>query len=267
MKRLMTLAMTVLLSGVCTSCYLFIGGPTEMKDSYAGGYYEFKGLKATMMEMYGYNCVVLGDTEDVICSWPGSKNAEVFDSIAGYYGDHGYHRKSYMSSGGATNNIVNAMHIVSLDVVCMEDYNDTHKAGSSLNDIVYITSTSPYRYIKSGYRQSVKWKERINSCSDRFKTLCYERYVKGTDELTGYGLSPVDCMLDEVDPEDFPMMGSVSNYSLYHMLYIAILGFVENMTCEMCPVRFTVTLASGEEMSCELNLRRWCWADDVRPGA
>lgn len=236
-----------------------------MKHSYAGGYYEFKDLKATMMKMYDYDFVRLdGTKEDAIYCWCGSRSDEAFDSIASYYGDYGYYHKSYQSRGGSANNIVNAMHIVSMDVVCLEDYNDTHKAGSSLNDIVYVTSTSPYRFVKSGYKQSVNWKKRINSCSDRFKTLCYERYVKGMDGLTECGLNPVDCMLNEVDPEDFPMMGSVSNGSLYHMLFIALLGFEESMTCEMCPVRFTITLASGTEMSCDLDLKRWCTGAGAR---
>ena len=250
-KTVYSAAIVVLLSGICISC---LKTPKEMKDSYAGGYYEYNAIKAYGN---GNNGVFLHGAGEAILRLDGAAGcSEGFDSICSYYGDHGYNRESQLHYGGSNNNNMNAMHIVSMDVACLSDYNETHRAGSSLNDIVYIVSTSPYRYIKGRYKPDVDWEKRIGSCSDRFKTVWYNVYISKHDELTKCGLYPVDGMLNEVDRDDLAMMGTGSK-SLSDISMIAYLEFTEKMVCETSPVRIAITLASGEEMSCELVLRRW----------
>ncbi len=78
------------------------------------------------------------------------ENRKVFDSIARVIGDTTYPSMPQIPYSHTTVNDT----IVGIDVVCREDYDNAHKAGSSVADIVDFYGSSPYDYIQNGYKDT-----------------------------------------------------------------------------------------------------------------
>ncbi len=78
------------------------------------------------------------------------ENRKVFDSIARQVGDTSFPRITGIPFEPC---LVNDT-IMGIDVVCNEDYDDTHKAGCSVADILDFYGSSPYEYIQNGYKDT-----------------------------------------------------------------------------------------------------------------
>ncbi len=76
------------------------------------------------------------------------ENFSVFDSIAKHIGDTCFNSSSVPLGRSVVNDT-----IMDIEVVCNEDFDDMHKAGSSLSDIIDFYGSSPYEYIKNGYKE------------------------------------------------------------------------------------------------------------------
>lgn len=76
------------------------------------------------------------------------ENFNVFDSIAKLIGDTCF----YNSGVPFARSVVNDT-IMGIEVVCNEDYDDMHKAGCSVSDIIDFYGSSPYEYIQNGYKE------------------------------------------------------------------------------------------------------------------
>ena len=77
------------------------------------------------------------------------ENFAVFDSIAKRIGDTCFNQESVLLSHCVANDT-----IMSIDVVCNEDFDGTHKAGHSVSDIVDFYGSSPYNFIRNGYNHT-----------------------------------------------------------------------------------------------------------------
>ncbi|MBQ5476968.1 MAG: hypothetical protein IIT64_04120, partial [Bacteroidaceae bacterium] len=78
------------------------------------------------------------------------ENFAVFDSIAKRIGDTCFNQESVLLSHCVANDT-----ILGIDVLCNEDFDDTHKAGCSASDIVDFYGSSPYDFIRNGYKGSI----------------------------------------------------------------------------------------------------------------
>ena len=78
------------------------------------------------------------------------ENRKVFDSIAKQIGDTCFpHRTEIPFVPTLVNDT-----IMGIDVVCREDYDNAHRAGCSVSDIVDFYGSSPYEYIQNGYKDT-----------------------------------------------------------------------------------------------------------------
>lgn len=170
-----------------------------------------------------------------------------FDSICNYYNDRNYNR---VENGDVTFATINAMHFTDIDVVCLDDYNATHPAGSSLADITYIMSTSPYRHIASGYKIETDWEKYEKKMSKQFKTYWYDVHRDPYPSEKWKGMTPIDGMLKEVDRYDFPMMCCANGVRLGN------LSFTEAPTegFDHCTLRLIITLADGRTLTGDLTI-------------
>ena len=78
------------------------------------------------------------------------ENRKVFDSIAKQIGDTCFPHRTEIPF---VRTLVNDT-IMGIDVVCREDYDNAHRAGSSVADIVDFYGSSPYDYIQNGYKDT-----------------------------------------------------------------------------------------------------------------
>ena len=77
------------------------------------------------------------------------KNFAVFDSISKRIGDTCFNREGVPFMHSVANDT-----IMGIDVVCNVDFDETHKAGHSVSDIVDFYGSSPYYYIRNGYQHT-----------------------------------------------------------------------------------------------------------------
>lgn len=72
-----------------------------------------------------------------------------FTSMAKSYGDWGYDRKVFFWDGG---HIVLGENVLGIKLICLQDFDDNHKAMSCLNDIADMEWYSPQQYINAKYQ-------------------------------------------------------------------------------------------------------------------
>lgn len=87
-----------------------------------------------------------------------------------------------------------------IDLVSESDYDTDHPAGTSLADITRFFSVSPWRYIRSGYKETYTGclAEEDRRIIDRF----FFRYGNNSPELF-----PLVGLLSEIDPEELFLLG------------------------------------------------------------
>ncbi|WP_300750088.1 hypothetical protein [uncultured Alistipes sp.] len=110
--------------------------------------------------------------------------------LASTYGDTGFN--SHIAPHSTQ---VIANQFISMELVCDSDYDDQHKAGSSLADIVFLAGASPRDFIRSGYLSSFDW------------NLAPEFYV-GNRSFASYHAkyAPVYLRLSEIDGDSLMLL-------------------------------------------------------------
>lgn len=144
------------------------------------------------------------------------------NQLAAKHNDTSYNRKIAYVGGGNWTEEGHAgwkQDFVRIDIVSNADYDETHKAGVLLNDIVRLCSSSAYPYIMSGYTKTYDWR------------------------ITKYAARPechlIDGLLSEICPEDLIMAGWEGS-TVYAELY-----FVEQPTLSK-QHRLTIEMESDE---------------------
>ncbi|GHU86400.1 hypothetical protein FACS1894153_3400 [Bacteroidia bacterium] len=125
-------------------------------------------------------------------------------------------------------------NIINIDIKSEQDFDDTHIAGESLNDIIEILSYSPREYIDKNYQYLYKWNE--NSLDTMFYNSCF-----GDNTV-----SPVHCTLSELELETLNLIGGWlrNSYKVSHT--IAYLYFTQASTLSKTHnLTVTITLSDG----------------------
>jgi len=76
------------------------------------------------------------------------------NTLSASYNDLAYNREIVPHSTQAVCNCFK-----SIDLISDRDFDERHKAGASLADIVFLAGASPYDYIRSGYTQQFDWSD------------------------------------------------------------------------------------------------------------
>ena len=121
-----------------------------------------------------------------------------FDSLIKHFGDTAYYVPTY----GLYEAI--ADEFISADLTGDRDFDPSHPAGKSLNDIVKFHGISPYRYITSRYTNQFDWNNRNNIPEG------FDNY-RLSPQASGY--HPVFKLLSELTLDDFKLLGQSFNLS------------------------------------------------------
>lgn len=146
MKKPISLLLAVLLLGSLSSCdveeYMFT-------KSFVTSFFFIEDIGFESAEPEGPFITLVAQTE-----WENRvdfrQGVASYEDRCRYYGDTSYNRKISMKF---CNQTVDAFyqHFERIDVVCQEEYDAQHPAGTSLNDIVMFFSLTPSPFIESGY--------------------------------------------------------------------------------------------------------------------
>lgn len=126
-------------------------------------------------------------------------NTEQYDDAAVRYGDVSYNDTVYLDHSHNMPCEPLATPIVSIEVVCDRDFDGSHTAGTPLNDILTFKSSSPKKFIDSGYKDVFDW----TGIDEEYEYHVRDIYRSG---LKGGFLHPVVKRLDEVTTEDMTLL-------------------------------------------------------------
>ena len=123
-------------------------GPTYYSDSFIAFYFYYPKIELVVDEpqegvIYcfpAYKTKVLGSDT--------SRDSKLFKRINEENGDCTYSRSRRFWAGFPTSTYPNILRV---DVTCDVDYDESHKAGASLNDIIMVEYSSYADFIERGY--------------------------------------------------------------------------------------------------------------------
>lgn len=79
------------------------------------------------------------------------ENSKLYDVIGKKHNDMTYNKIEHRNDPAFPHYYL-AVDFVSINVISDRDFDETHPAGTSLNDLVRFTAYSPYNYIQRGYQ-------------------------------------------------------------------------------------------------------------------
>ena len=156
------------------------------------------------------------------------KDPTCINRLAEKHHDTDYNRKITYTAG--TNSICHVSggrygitpDITRISIKSDSDFDAEHPAGTSLNDIVRLYSTSVYPYIKSGYTETFDWGTDTTGCFDYL-------YLDSED-------FPIDVLLSEIDAETLIMAAGFvgnNNYGKLKFTTLPTLSKQHRLTIEM----------------------------------
>lgn len=139
-----------------------------------------------------------------------------FEELAEAFGDGSYTGTVLPDANKALTDV-----LTSISVVCDKEYDAEHGAGSSLDDLVLFCATSPYEFIRGGYKNVVKDDD-------------YPDYWKGMGMNQGVGYKPVEMPVSAVNKDNSSML-----YPVCHLYF-------RKRPAQGGEYVFTVTVKTGD---------------------
>ena len=126
---------------------------TTFTGNYMDGFIKPTGLKMTYKKTNDDNGAILFvlDHDGFVCTYlasEGEAGYAKYNEYAKYYGDTTYTGRHDMSE----QEIVCAAPLKSINVVADRDFDESHPAGASLNDIFTFKYLAYYSFVKNGYK-------------------------------------------------------------------------------------------------------------------
>lgn len=199
--------------------------------------YNFKSFisKYYFIEDISYNqqdsrCIVVKNTKNVFYSQFNKADEEKFNSISLKNNDLNYNSKFKRLRGENSFCSSYSLNLLSIKVFSLGDYNSTHVAGSSLEDIVRFLSLSLKKFVSSGYKETfVSDGNNLNVTYKKYLGDYYSKYALDYPQFRADGSNnikpyfPVDCLIKDLKTEDLNLILYQSNsfgaYSTLGYLY------------------------------------------------
>ena len=129
-----------------------------------------------------------------------------YEEKCNLYNDHGGSFKWMTNEKFGCANTQTDRDFLSIDIVSDSDWDESHPAGTSLNDVFRFASSSPYKYIASRYKKSYFWmKEELPEYVHR-----YYACVGGDRAYDDKAMHLVHGLLSEITSEDLILLGGQS---------------------------------------------------------
>ena len=139
----------------------------------------------------------------------------VYDSLCSVHNDMSYNTtETRPFLGGGPDRLCFYPDLKGIDIVCLQQYDDTHPSNASLGDVVRFMAISPKKFVDDNYSRSI-WRKvrRENNISPEWLGL-----YGGNDSLMAvwcghYYFYPVDALLVDLTDNQLMLLGATS-YSL-----------------------------------------------------
>lgn len=222
------------LFAVVSSFVLLLSGcnvfKTEVFRSFIFSYYEPQ--EVYLFETPSGNIVINYAKTNTVCDRKSKgRQKELYDSLCRAHNDMSYNKEiMYFPSPSSMDGVVEMSinNVVKIDVTSNADFDETHPAGTSLNDIIRFMGMSVSRFLESNYRYSHDWTEKPEGFQDEERNYSYSFH------------NPVTGLLSELQPEDMMLLSEI----------VGFIHFEKNPTLDKVhELTITVTLDNGKMLS------------------
>lgn len=229
---------------------------TRVFDAFVTSYMEVGQLTVEPTE--SGNIALLGKSGNGYCSWNSEGKAlQTYDSLCAVHQDAGYNTTLEYALLAPSPTYFYG-DVVSIIVVSNADFNETHLANDTLNDLVRVLSFSPYQHILSGYTALFNWQN--NYPVTFYADSLFFPYKLPITLLQGYmdgghptEMHPIDKRLSETTPADYGLMQLFKHYKERWLM--AVLCFEEQPTMsKQHTFTVTITLSDGRVFSPTVSL-------------
>lgn len=150
------------------------------------------------------------------------ENNMIYETMNQRHGDNSYNRYALADPVYVFNcrNYI-CFDINTIEVICSEDFDEQHPAGTSLNDLIRFVGITPIPYIKSGYVDEYDWQTGV--LSERIVNSLYQQIDTDGSDVKYTHL--IDKPLTETLPEDLMMLGGDKDV-LNHYVYSCTAAFL-----------------------------------------
>ena len=155
------------------------------------------------------------------------KNVSTFEKLAAKHGDKGFNKKIEWVGPAPTILSYQNVDFTAINIFTENDYNSSHLASSSLNDIVCFLGRSTYPFIKSKYQLN-----RTDDIRSRASEI-WKKYVAPDLISSSYGFgsytpfTPVEKLLYQLTSEDLVLIGGGIAGLLQYRPTLCFLYFTE----------------------------------------
>ena len=120
-----------------------------------------------------------------------TESSRLYQQYAEQLGDTAFPQTIYRDRPNSE--IVAVNKIAGIDVICNDDFDENHKAGSSVSDILTFIGNSPVNYIKSGYKIHGEKETTPQTFS---RAYVYEKIVVNAAEISEKNIQFYDYSFD-----------------------------------------------------------------------
>ena len=177
------------------------------------------------------------------------KDYEEYERLCRKHNDLSFNRYRVIGKNLEMDSInYNDCDFTRLQIVSDKDFDGTHPAGESLNDIVRFMSWSPIKYIESGYSVYSQYNPQKQSASFNTMMPVYfdKQMFQEENKATCY---PIDKMVADLQAEDMVLLGKDAS-GLIALLYFEKLPEEQGEY----NVSVTMTTDSGKEMKSSVQM-------------
>jgi hypothetical protein len=221
----------------CLLALLLVGCDKVEKGffrSYINTYYSYNDLLLSITD--SGNIQISGADFQKHYSWKSKgRDKEIYDSLCVIHDDMTYNRlRDYIDApewGHCT-----MFDIKSITVFSNSDFDESHPAGVSLNDIIRFISATPKKFIDSGYTLYYDW---LNNTPASFKHESEMENFKNNPECSSY--FPIDKKLSEIDEKEMTLLFP------QHLGYLIFES--EPTVNKLHTLMITITLSNGKTIT------------------
>ncbi|MDR0829212.1 MAG: hypothetical protein LBN95_03760 [Prevotellaceae bacterium] len=184
------------------------------------------------------------EIDEYVNTSDGINEDSLYNYYSAIYGDISYYQTIAINSCDDSDNRHEffAQSLININIISNADYDDNHLSGTSLNDLIWIASYSPIKYIQSGYNDVFDW-SKMSLLSNNFKKLMLPFGFNYVNWQIKY-MFPVDKLLSDVTNDDLILLKSdagslLYNCGIFNFLFISEPTLLQTHT-------FTLTMTDNE---------------------
>ena len=181
---------------------------TQKCPSYVVCYNNLRSIKLSALESDSKGVIINCGNDIPVKTfhlYSTGEEKETYDWLCNKHHDLTYNEyRTFMKDLPSESVTFNDKDFVSIDIISDTDFDVNHSAGDNLADIVRFISWSPYKYIRSGYREYYHYSP--GSLSNTFESVMpiyWGREYTQTESTC----HPVDKMVSELSSDDLILLG------------------------------------------------------------